>query len=66
MSDPIESGIQRGLRDFARAYFIPANDLCGGVPEYMDRMAKNWGEAAAPYIAACVREDLRKAEAKSA
>lgn len=59
--DVVQAAVERGIRDFARAYFIPANRLAGDVPEYQDRMAANWGSAAAPFITACIQEDLRKA-----
>ncbi len=60
--DAVEAAVQRGIRDYARAYWIPANSLCGGIPEYQDRMAANWARIGAPFITACIREDLRQAQ----
>lgn len=57
----VESAVASAVRDYARAYFIPANFLCGGDPKLMDIMAGNWGEISAPFIVARIREELRKA-----
>lgn len=57
----VEAAVQRGIHDYALAYWIPANSLCGGVPEFQRRMATNWASIGAPFVTACIREDLRKA-----
>jgi hypothetical protein len=61
--DVVEAAVQRGIRDYARAYWIPANFLCGGDLDAQARVATNWAKIGAPFVTACIREDLRKAEA---
>lgn len=59
----VETAVRRGIEQFARAYWIPANNLHGGDPDRRDRMAARWAEGSAEFVTACIREDLRKAEA---
>jgi hypothetical protein len=59
--DVVQAAVERGIRDYARADWIPANRLCGGIHQYQARMAANWAMSAAPFVTACIREDLRKA-----
>jgi len=61
----VEAAVHRAVTHYARAYWIPANFLCGGIPEAMQRMAENWAKISAPFITACIQEDLRKAAAVS-
>lgn len=57
----VETAVRRGIEQFARAYWIPANNLHGGDPDRRDRMAARWAEGSAVFVTACIREDLRKA-----
>lgn len=61
----VETAVRRGIEQFARAYWIPANNLHGGDPDRRDRMAARWAEGSAEFVTACIREDLRKAAAGS-
>jgi hypothetical protein len=56
----VQDAVQRGIAEYSRAYFIPANQLCGYDTEAQAKLARTWGELAAPYVTACIREDLRK------
>lgn len=59
--ETVEGAVRRGVTEYSRAHLIPANGLCGEAPQYQRRMAENWGAVVAPFVTACIREDLRKA-----
>lgn len=57
----VEAAVARGITEHAAAYAIPANRLAGDDRERERRMAESWGKTMAPFVTACIREDLRKA-----
>lgn len=61
----VEAAVRQAVIDWALAYWIPANGLCSGVRAHQQKMASNWADGSAPFIAARIREDLRKAASGS-
>lgn len=62
----VEAAVARGIEHHAAAYAIPANQICGYDRDAQRKLAKSWGQVMAPFVTACIREDLRKAEQPTA